>query len=130
MAGARSIQILAAQKVSHGFEIATKAELQVGTVYGILMAFAAGGFVESRWEEPDGRPRRKLYRLTESGLDLLQAYQDHFGPEESLGFSGTVNRDLHRAIDEVWGGIWQISVRRERDRQSAAAESAKKKSST
>ena len=123
----RTLQILAELKVSHGFEIATKAGLQVGTIYGILMAFEEGGYVESRWDdaEPNGRPRKKLYRLTETGVELLAQYQDHFPAEESLGFIGTVNRDLHAAIDEAWGGIWQVSVRREHDRQKAAAASAK-----
>ena len=123
----RVLQVLAQQKVSHGFEIATQAQLQVGTVYGILMAFEEGGYVESRWDEsePSGRPRKKLYRLTETGVDLLMQYQAHFPAEESLGFFGTINRDLHQAIDEVWGGIWQVSVRREHDRQKAAAESVK-----
>lgn len=128
----RVLEILAEQKVSHGFEIATRAQLQVGTVYGILMAFDDGGFVESRWDdsEPDGRPRRKLYRLTQQGLDLLSEYQDHFGPDESVGFLGAVNRELHAAIDQVWGGMWQYSLRVERERQNGANESARKNRNT
>lgn len=114
----RTLEILADRKVSHGFEIATIAQLQVGTIYGILMAFEEDGVVESRWDEsePNGRPRKKLYRLTEKGIDLLAEYQDHFGPEESLGFMRTVNKDLHEAIDQVWGGIWQVSVRMQREK--------------
>lgn len=128
----RTLEILAEQKVSHGFEIATIAQLQVGTIYGILIAFEEGGFVESRWDEsePNGRPRRKFYRLTKQGLDLLQEYQDHFGPEESLGFLASINRELHTAIDQVWGGMWQVSVRAERERQTAANKTEKKKART
>ena len=123
-----TLETLAELKVAHGFEIATRAQLKVGTVYGILMAFEEGGYVEGRWDEsqPNGRPQKKLYRLTEKGVALLAEYQDHFPAEASLGFMGSVSRELHTAIDEVWGGIWKVSVRREHDRQKAAAESAKK----
>ncbi|MCR9261423.1 MAG: PadR family transcriptional regulator [Pseudomonadaceae bacterium] len=122
-----ALEILAELKVAHGFEIATRAQLKVGTVYGILMAFEESGYVEGRWDDsqPDGRPRKKLYRLTEKGVALLAEYQDHFPAQASLGFVGSVNRELHTAIEEVWGGIWKVSVRREYDRQKAAAESAK-----
>ncbi|XOV84399.1 MAG: PadR family transcriptional regulator [bacterium] len=124
----RVLSVLAQQKVSHGFEIATEAQLQVGTVYGILMAFEKGGYVESRWDEsePDGRPRKKFYRLTATGIELLAEYQAHFPEVEASGFFGAVNRELHQAIDEVWGGIWGIAVRRERDRQKAAADAVNK----
>lgn len=48
---------------------------KLGTVYGILMTFENAGFVESRWEleEPAGRPKRKLYRLTKTGIKLFKA---------------------------------------------------------
>ena len=44
------LQILGDLGVSHGFEIASKASLKLGTVYGVLMSFEQEGFVESRWE--------------------------------------------------------------------------------
>ena len=85
------------------------------------MAFEERGFVESRWDEaePSGRPRKRLYRLTKAGIELLKEYQEHFGPEVSLGFFATANKELHDAINQVWGGIFQVSVRRERERQAS-----------
>ena len=110
-----TLEILADLGVSHGFEIASKASLKLGTVYGILMSFEQEGFVESRWDEdePQGRPRRRLYRLTTRGQQLLSEYQAHFGPEVSLGAIAAVTRELKTAIDQVWGGIFQVSVKRQ-----------------
>ena len=64
----------------HGFSIAKQmqeiGEAQQltahGTLYKALGRMEAAGLLESRWEEPDlalveGRPRRRLYRLTGAG---------------------------------------------------------------
>jgi DNA-binding PadR family transcriptional regulator len=64
----------------HGFAIAKQmqeiGEAQQltahGTLYKALGRMEAAGLLESRWEEPDvalaeGRPRRRLYRLTGAG---------------------------------------------------------------
>jgi len=124
-----TLEALGALGISHGFEIASKANLKLGTVYGILTVFEDGGFVESRWEpeaEALGRPRRRLYRLTAKGVDLLQDYQTHFGPDSSLGLMATISRELHAAIDQVWGGMFQYGVKVERDRQKTALEAYRK----
>jgi PadR family transcriptional regulator PadR len=43
-----------------------------GTLYHILLRLEAAGWFTSRWESVDpssaGRPRRRLYRLTSTGL--------------------------------------------------------------
>jgi PadR family transcriptional regulator, regulatory protein PadR len=43
-----------------------------GTLYPILLRLEAAGWFTSRWESVDpssaGRPRRRLYRLTSTGL--------------------------------------------------------------
>ena len=49
-----------------------------GTLYKALGRLAAGGLLESRWEEPDvalaeGRPRRRLYRISGVGQHALAA---------------------------------------------------------
>lgn len=117
-----TLERLAEAGASHGFEIASRANLKQGTVYGILMAFEQEGYVESAWEPdaPPGRPPRKLYRLTERGCALLAEYQAHFGPEVARGVLGSVTHDLHTAIDQVWGGIFRIGVNAERERHRTA----------
>jgi PadR family transcriptional regulator, regulatory protein PadR len=54
----------------HGYRIAKDTGLKSGSLYPILIRLADRGLVEARWEEeqPAGRPRRHLYRLTADGL--------------------------------------------------------------
>ena len=59
----------------HGFEIMEASGLPSGTVYPALRRMESWGHVESQWEDEEaahaeGRPRRRLYALTESGLAL------------------------------------------------------------
>jgi DNA-binding PadR family transcriptional regulator len=53
----------------HGYAIARDTGLKSGTLYPILIRLADRGLIEARWEEeqPAGRPRRHLYRLTPEG---------------------------------------------------------------
>jgi DNA-binding PadR family transcriptional regulator len=54
----------------HGYRIAKDTGLKSGALYPILIRLSGRGLVEARWEEnqPAGRPRRHLYRLTPGGL--------------------------------------------------------------
>ena len=54
----------------HGYDVAKETGLKSGTLYPILIRLADRGLVEACWEEdqPAGRPRRHLYRLTPDGL--------------------------------------------------------------
>ena len=54
----------------HGYGLARATGLKSGTLYPILVRLADRGLVEARWEDeqPAGRPRRHLYRLTPEGL--------------------------------------------------------------
>jgi DNA-binding PadR family transcriptional regulator len=54
----------------HGYAIARDTGLKSGTLYPILIRLADRGLMEALWEEeqPAGRPRRHLYRLTPEGL--------------------------------------------------------------
>ncbi len=54
----------------HGYAIARDTGLKSGTLYPILIRLADRGLMEARWEDeqPAGRPRRHLYRLTPEGL--------------------------------------------------------------
>jgi len=59
----------------HGYAIAKETGLRSGTLYPILIRLAERGLVEACWEEeqPAGRPRRHLYRLTPDGLARAKA---------------------------------------------------------
>jgi DNA-binding PadR family transcriptional regulator len=68
----------------HGFAVAQRIQERDGarrltahgTLYKALARLEAGGLLESRWEDPDlavaeGRPRRRLYRVTPLGARAL-----------------------------------------------------------
>jgi PadR family transcriptional regulator, regulatory protein PadR len=59
----------------HGYGIARDTGLKSGTLYPVLIRLADRGLVEARWEDeqPAGRPRRHLYRLTPKGLATATA---------------------------------------------------------
>jgi len=59
----------------HGYGIARNTGLKSGTLYPVLIRLADRGLVEARWEDeqPAGRPRRHLYRLTPEGLAVATA---------------------------------------------------------
>jgi PadR family transcriptional regulator, regulatory protein PadR len=59
----------------YGYELAKRTGLKSGTLYPILMRLADRGLMEARWqsEQPAGRPRRHLYRLTPDGLACASA---------------------------------------------------------
>jgi DNA-binding MarR family transcriptional regulator len=55
-----------------GADVHQSSGIASGTLYPILLRLEAAGWFTSRWESIDpssaGRPRRRLYRLTSSGL--------------------------------------------------------------
>jgi len=55
-----------------GADVQKRSGLASGTLYPILLRLEAAGWFVSRWESIDpssaGRPRRRFYRLTASGL--------------------------------------------------------------
>jgi PadR family transcriptional regulator, regulatory protein PadR len=59
----------------HGYDLAKETALKSGTLYPILIRLADRGLVEATWEaeQPAGRPRRHLYRLTAAGLEAAHA---------------------------------------------------------
>jgi PadR family transcriptional regulator PadR len=81
----------------YGLELSKRSGLKPGTIYPILARLLEAGWLERHWEDIDpvveGRPRRRLYRLTGAGavaarhaLDqrvaVLQGRKDqgHFNP--------------------------------------------------
>jgi PadR family transcriptional regulator PadR len=63
----------------HGYELAKLIEarsagrlrLRVGSLYPILCRLEDRGVVAGRWVEKAGERRRRFYRLTASGLEML-----------------------------------------------------------
>jgi DNA-binding PadR family transcriptional regulator len=55
----------------YGLGLSSQAGIAAGTIYPILARLEKAGWMESRWEEAspanEGRPRRRLYRLTGDG---------------------------------------------------------------
>jgi PadR family transcriptional regulator, regulatory protein PadR len=77
---AQTLSVLAAlcaepQAWRHGYGIAKDTGLKSGSLYPILIRLADRGLVEACWEDeqPAGRPRRHLYRLTSDGLAAATA---------------------------------------------------------
>ncbi|HEX6754544.1 MAG TPA: PadR family transcriptional regulator [Mycobacteriales bacterium] len=72
---AQTLAVLAAlceepSEPRHGYDLTRRTGLKSGTLYPILIRLADQGLVEASWEaeQPAGRPRRHLYRLTADGL--------------------------------------------------------------
>lgn len=55
----------------YGLRLGKEAKIAAGTIYPMLSRLEAAGWLESKWEqagaENEGRPRRRLYRLTGAG---------------------------------------------------------------
>lgn len=81
----------------HGFELArrladarnARALTAYGTLYKALARLAESGLLESEWEDADialqaGRPRRRLYRLTDAGARRLAAEKSAREPTPAL----------------------------------------------
>lgn len=80
----------------YGLELSKRSGLKPGTIYPILDRLLKAAWLERRWEDIDpateGRPRRRLYRLTYVGAPAArQALGEHLAslrhgvPEESFG---------------------------------------------
>ena len=72
---AQTLSVLAALEADptawlHEYRVAKQTGLASGTLYPILIRLAERRLIEARWEDeqPAGRPRRHLYRLTAGGL--------------------------------------------------------------
>jgi PadR family transcriptional regulator, regulatory protein PadR len=62
-------------KSLYGYELMQLTGLASGTLYPILMRFEEAGWLASSWEQSDptqeGRPRRRLYRITAVGRSAI-----------------------------------------------------------
>ncbi len=66
-----------------GSDVQKRSGLASGTLHPILLRLESAGWFVSRWEAVDpasvGRPRRRLYRLTPSGLARASEVFASFG---------------------------------------------------
>jgi PadR family transcriptional regulator PadR len=86
--GACVLQALS-KGLSYGFDIMELTGLPSGSVYPILRRFEEHGLVESEWEDAreahaDKRPRRRHYRLTETGRAELTAAGERLALHRNL----------------------------------------------
>ena len=66
-----------------GADVQKRSGIASGTLYPILLRLESAGWFVSRWEAVDpasvGRPRRRLYRLTPTGLRRASEVFASFG---------------------------------------------------
>jgi PadR family transcriptional regulator, regulatory protein PadR len=64
----------------YGLELSKRSGLKPGTIYPILKRLLEAGWLERHWEDIDpvaeGRPKRRLYRLTRIGVPAARAALD------------------------------------------------------
>ena len=68
---------------NYGFDIMDVTGLPSGTVYPALRRMESEGWISSEWEPESKslaaqRPARKYYRITASGLEVLEASQQRY----------------------------------------------------
>jgi PadR family transcriptional regulator PadR len=59
----------------HGYDLGDETGLKSGSLYPILVRLADRKLLEACWadEQPAGRPKRHLYRLTDAGVAAASA---------------------------------------------------------
>ena len=68
-----------------GSQVAGATRLASGSLYPILLRLERAGWLKSRWEKIDpseeGRPRRRLYKMTAAGAAQTQSALKELMPE-------------------------------------------------
>lgn len=74
----------------HGYELCEQVDLKSGTLYPILMRLSDRGMLESKWEPSphEGRPPRRLYRLTALGISYAKEQTSQVGAGVRLASPG------------------------------------------
>ena len=73
-----AIMCLIKQKPTYGSEIYQDLKEKFGInaprplIYTLLRRLERNGFITSTWEIPESGPARRIYRITEEGLDILK----------------------------------------------------------
>ncbi|MGQ9624448.1 MAG: PadR family transcriptional regulator [Candidatus Bathycorpusculaceae bacterium] len=68
------------EKPMHGYQLLEEIEerscgfhkLEPGSIYTLLRRMDERGLLESKWEKVEGSPDRRIYKLTEKGVEALK----------------------------------------------------------
>lgn len=82
-------------RMRHGYEIGKLIEtrsggqitFRIGSLYPVLCRLEDRGLISGRWVEKAGERRRRYYRLTAQGRNVLEQQRDEWS-----AFSAAVNR--------------------------------------
>ena len=77
-----ALLLLLSEKPSHGYELTekytefgfTEAGSDPGAIYRTLKLLDSEGFIKSRWDTDDPGPAKKIYSITDEGLELLSSW--------------------------------------------------------
>ena len=70
----------------HGYDLSEQTGLKSGALYPILLRLSDRGMLEARWEPSphQGRPPRRLYRLTAQGVSYATEHSREASPVRQL----------------------------------------------
>jgi PadR family transcriptional regulator PadR len=92
----------------HGWLIMKATKRTGPTVYGVLDRLEEAGWVIGRWDaqapEEEGRPRRRLYRLTEDGMAGAKTLLAERRPEAAKNPAGTLRPGI-AFLRSAWQGL-------------------------
>ena len=79
-----ALLLLISEKSSHGYELTekytefgfTEASADPGAIYRTLKLLASEGFVISQWDTDKPGPAKKIYSITDEGLELLSSWAE------------------------------------------------------
>jgi DNA-binding PadR family transcriptional regulator len=68
------------EKPMHGYQLLEEIEkrscgchkLETGSIYTLLRRMEERGLLKSKWEKAEGSPERRIYNLTEKGVEALK----------------------------------------------------------
>ncbi len=77
-----ALLLLLSEKPSHGYELTekytefgfTEAGSDPGAIYRTLKLLESEGFIKSKWDTDEPGPAKKIYSITDEGLELLSSW--------------------------------------------------------
>ena len=82
-----SILVMLLEEPAHGYQLAdmltergiVPEHLDSSAIYRDLREMEEHGWIESHWDEDSKGPRRRVYKVTERGLNCLEAWMENLG---------------------------------------------------